>query len=53
MKKIVFEYIDDYCKDGKVHKQSCFVESLEECIELYGLELPDVQYYKILSVEEL
>ena len=51
MKKITFEYFDDYCRDGKWNKQTCIVSSVEECIELYGLGI-DCEY-RILSVEDV
>jgi hypothetical protein len=51
MVKVEFEYKDKYCFDGKFHKQSCVVSSVEECIKIYGLEEPDVEYH-ILSVKE-
>lgn len=47
---VVFEYRDEYCKDGLFHKQDCVVHSVEECIKLYGLEECE---YKILSVGEI
>jgi len=50
MKHIVFEYRDEYCLDDKFHKRECVMESLEECIEFYGLNECE---YHILSVEEI
>ena len=50
MKKITFEYRDEYCFDGKFHTQSCIVRSVEECIRIYGLEECE---YRILSVEDV
>ena len=50
MVHIVFEYRDEYCKDGKFRKQECTVPSVEKCIEIYGLNECE---YKIISVEEV
>lgn len=50
MVKVVFEYRDQYCLDGKFHKQECQVSSVEECIKLYGLNECE---YHILSVENI
>lgn len=50
MVHVVFEYRDEYCKDGKFRKQECTVPSVEKCIEIYGLESCE---YKIISVEEV
>jgi hypothetical protein len=50
MKKITFEYFDDYCRDGKWRTQTCTVPSVEECIKIYGLGV-DCQY-RIVSVED-
>lgn len=50
MVKVVFEYRDQYCVDGKFHKQECQVSSVEECIKLYGLNECE---YHILSVENV
>lgn len=47
---ITFEYRDEYCLDGKFHKQFCYVRSIEECISLYGLDKCE---HRILSVEEV
>ena len=49
-KHIVFEYRDEYCKDGKFHEQECIVESVEQMIEIYGLN--DCEW-NILDVEEM
>lgn len=50
MLHIKFEYKDDYTNDKWV-EQECFVTSLKECKELYGLGI-DCQY-RIISVEEV
>lgn len=50
MKFIVFEYLDEFCKDGKFHRQACICESVEKCIELYGLGVNCE--YRIISVED-
>ena len=51
MKEITFEY-RDYMSNGEWRKQHCTVESIDECIRIYGLEDPDVQY-TILEVKEV
>ena len=47
---IVFEYKDEFCIDGKFHKQECYVSSVDECIRIYGLDQCE---YKIISVERV
>ena len=51
MLKITFEYYDKYCVNGKWNTQTCIVESVKKCIELYGLGL-DCNY-RIISIEDL
>lgn len=51
MKRITFKYFDDYCRDGKWRTQSCTVESLSECIKIYGLGV-DCEY-EIISIEDV
>jgi len=50
MKHIVFEYRDQYCRDGKFRRQECTVNSVEECVRIYGLENCE---YNILLVEDV
>ena len=50
MVKVVFEYMDRYT-NGEWNRQRCIVESVEECIEIYGLGI-DCDY-RIISVEEV
>lgn len=50
LKHIVFEYRDEYCLDGKFNKQECIMESIEDCIAIYGLRFCE---YRILSVTEI
>lgn len=50
MLKIVFEYQDSYTH-GKWRRQQCILESVQKCIELYGLGV-DCEY-RIISVEEV
>ncbi len=50
MVHIKFEYRDEWCKDGKFHQQECMVQSVEKCIEIYGLNECE---YRIISVEEV
>lgn len=50
MKDITFEYKDAY-SNGEWRRQKCHVESLEQCIRIYGLFQPDVEC-RILEVKE-
>lgn len=50
MKHIVFEYRDEFCRDGKFHRQECTCRSVDECIRLYGLDQCE---YHIISIEEV
>lgn len=50
MLHIKFRYRDDYSK-GKWNEQECYVNSVRECIKLYGLGI-DCEY-EIISVEEV
>ena len=50
MKKITFRYADAM-SNWQWRTQQCVVESVAECIKLYGLGI-DCEY-EILSVEEL
>ena len=43
MLEIEFEYKDTMSK-GEWRKQSCRCESVDKCIEWYGLNEPDVEY---------
>ena len=49
MKKITFRYADAM-SNWQWRTQQCVVESVEECIKIYGLGI-DCDY-KILSVED-
>lgn len=49
MKHIVFKYRDDYSYP-EWREQECWVRSLQECKELYGLGI-DCEY-EIISIEE-
>ena len=50
MVKVVFEYMDR-CTNGEWRKQTCIVESVEECKKIYGLGIDCG--YRIISVEEM
>lgn len=50
MVDITFKYKDSYSR-GKWNKQSCHVSDLAECIRIYGLDDPDVEY-QIISIKE-
>lgn len=48
---IVFEYRDEYCLDGKFHRnESWGMRSVDECIKFFGLDKCE---YRIISVEEM
>lgn len=49
MKKIKFKYRDEY-SHGEWREQECVVESVDECIKIYGLNECE---YEIISVEEM
>lgn len=49
MVHVKFEYRDEFCRDGKFHKQECIVSSVEECKKLYGLDQCE---HRILEVKE-
>lgn len=49
MVKVVFEYRDEYCRNGQFNRQECEVRSLEECKQIYGLDQCE---HRIISVEE-
>ena len=49
MVRVVFEYMDRYT-NGEWNEQRCIVESVEKCIEIYGLGI-DCDY-RIISVED-
>lgn len=48
--EVMFKYKDKYT-DGRWNSQKCVVESVDKCIELYGLGV-DCEY-KIISVKEV
>ena len=50
MKEITFRYADAL-SNWEWRKQSCVVESVEECIKIYGLGI-DCKY-EILEVKEI
>lgn len=49
MKRIIFEFKDEYTH-GEWRKRECRVESVGECIEIYGLDKCE---YRIIKVEEI
>ena len=51
MKHITFRYADAM-SNYEWRTQHCTVESIEECIRIYGLNEPDVEY-EIISIEEI
>lgn len=51
MLKITFEFKDSF-SHGHWQKRECEVESVEECIKIYGLEDDDVEY-RIIKIEEI
>lgn len=50
MKRITFRYRDKM-SHWEWKTQRCVVSSIEECIRIYGLNEPDVDF-EILNVEE-
>ena len=50
MKRITFKYADAM-SNWQWRTQSCVVESLRECINIYGLDAGDVEW-EIVSIEE-
>jgi len=50
MLKIKFKYRDDY-SHGEWREQMCIVDSVKECIEIYGLGI-DCEY-EIISIERV
>ena len=50
MKHIIFEYKDKYTH-GEWNQQECYVESLKQCVEMYGLGV-DCEY-RIVLVEDV
>lgn len=50
--KVIFKYRDSLSR-GKWRKQSCVVDSVQECKEIYGLDADTDCEYEILSVEEV
>lgn len=51
MKEITFRYSDSM-SNHEWRKQCCTMSSIEECIRIYGLDEPDVEY-EILEVKEV
>lgn len=52
MLHVKFKYKDSLSK-GQWREQECYVESVQECRQIYGLDIdPDCEY-EILSVEEV
>lgn len=52
MKEITFKYRDYLCNDHKWRTRDCIVETVNECIRIYGLDDRDVEY-EILEVKEM
>ena len=50
MLSITFKY-KDYLSKGKWKIQHCTVESINECIRIYGLDEDDVEW-ELISAEE-
>ena len=50
MVQVIFEFKDEYTL-GQWRKQSCIVESIDECIEMYGLGR-DCEY-RIIDIQEV
>lgn len=52
MLHIKFRYQDVYTEPDKWCEQECYMKTVKDCIEFYGLNRPDVSY-QIISVEEV
>lgn len=52
MVKVIFKYRDSLSR-GEWRKQSCVVDSVQECKEIYGLDTDTDCEYEILSVKEV
>lgn len=52
MKKITFRF-KDWLSKGEWRTRHCTVESVEECIKIYGLEDDPTVEYEILEVREV
>ena len=50
MKRITFRYRDSY-SNWEWRTQYCTVESVEECVRIYGLNNSDVEW-EIIKVED-
>ena len=50
MVQVTFEFKDEYTH-GKWRKQSCTVENLDKCIEIYGLDRGCE--YRIIDIQEI
>ncbi len=51
MLHITFEYSDAFTNGGWI-RQECYVESVEQCKRIYGLDNGDCEY-RIISVENV
>ena len=51
MRYIKFKYKDEY-SNGRWEEQSCKMESLSECIKMYGLDQGDVEYRIVENLSE-
>ena len=52
MRHIIFEYKDKYTH-GEWSTQECYVESLKQCIDMYGLDKDSDCEYRIIKNEEV
>lgn len=50
MLKIKFKYRDAYTLHDHWSEQECVMDSVQACIDFYGLNQPDVEF-QIISVE--
>jgi len=51
MKEITFKFRDSW-SDGRWITRHCTMESVDECIHMYGLDEPSVEY-EIIEVKEV
>ena len=52
MKEITFKFKDNLCLDENWRTQHCTVNSVDECIRIYGLNDIGVEY-EILEVKDV
>ena len=51
MKRIVVEFKETYMNKPVVRE--CVVSNLDEVIKFYGLNNPDIEYWKVITEEDV